>query len=58
MKESNSIISKINELREKPFFDAIIRSRDWHPSNDVSFWSNHPRKILYDKVVVYETQRE
>ena len=55
VKGSNQIISKINELREKPFFDVIARSRDWHPSNHVSFCSNHPGKILFDKIIVPET---
>ena len=55
VKESNEIIKKINELRDKDFFDIIVRSRDWHPSNHVSFCSNHPGKILFDKIVVPET---
>lgn len=38
---SLEIIPVINKLREDPAFDIIVRSRDYHPADHVSFAANH-----------------
>lgn len=37
------------------FFDYVIRSRDWHPKNHVSFHSNNFGTNLFDNVVIEKT---
>ena len=54
---SLDIIALINSLRDKNF-DYIIRTRDWHPANHVSFGVNHPGKAMFDLITVPETGRE
>ena len=41
---SLSIIPLINLLREMSCFDLIVRTRDWHPPDHVSFGDNYPGK--------------
>lgn len=55
--DSLSIIPLINYLRGKNF-DHIIRTRDWHPADHISFGPNHPGKALFELIVVPETGRE
>lgn len=55
---SLEIISFINHLRETNMFDLIVRSRDWHPQDHVSFVDNHPGEELFSKIVVEATGRE
>ena len=52
------IIAPINELREKPCWDVIVRSRDWHQADHVSFCENHPGQELFSKIIVEETGRD
>ena len=52
------LVAPINALRERPCFDVIVRSRDWHPTDHVSFAENHPGKELFTKIVVDETGRD
>ena len=41
VKDGNAVIPLINELREKRHFDVTVFTQDWHPSNHISFASNH-----------------
>jgi nicotinamidase/pyrazinamidase len=54
---SLEIIPLINSLRSKTF-DCIIRTRDWHPADHISFGPNHPGKSLFELITVPETGRE
>lgn len=56
--DSLEILSLINHLRETNLFDLIVRTRDWHPQDHVSFVENHPGKELFTKIVVEETGRD
>ena len=53
---SLEIIPLVNQLRDK--FDIVIRTRDWHPADHVSFGANHPGKDLFSLIVVPETGKE
>ena len=55
--EGDSIVQGINELRAKPW-SLVVRSRDWHPENHVSFCANHPGKEMFTQIVVEETGRD
>lgn len=55
---SLDIIPLINSLRENSTFDLIVTTRDWHPSDHVSFGANHPGKTLFELIVVPETGRD
>ena len=55
---SLEILSLINFLRDSNLFDMIIRSRDWHPKDHVSFVESHPGKDLFSKIVVETTGRD
>ena len=44
---SLDVIPIINKLRENQKFDIILRTRDHHPQDHVSFASNHPDKPLF-----------
>jgi len=49
---ANKIIPKINALRELKIFDLIILSRDWHPSDHISFCKNHPGRDLFSSIQI------
>ena len=53
---SLEIIPTVNQLREK--FDIVVRTRDWHPADHVSFHANHPGKQLFELITVPETGRD
>jgi len=40
------------KLRELKFFDLIILSRDWHPSDHISFCKNHPGRELFSTIQI------
>ena len=44
----DNVIPVINQIQ--PIFDTIIATRDWHPSNHVSFAVTHPGKNVYDVI--------
>ena len=50
VKEGDKIITLINEMMDN--YDHIIATKDWHPSNHVSFASNHPGKEIGDIIKV------
>ena len=47
VKGSLDIIPVINKLREDPIFDVIVRTRDYHAADHVSFAENHPGEELF-----------
>ena len=55
---SLEIIPVINQLRQNPKFECVVRTRDWHPQDHVSFASNHPGKDLFTMITVPETGRQ
>ena len=40
------------KLRELKIFDLIILSRDWHPSDHISFCKNHPGRELFSTIQI------
>ena len=50
VKDGDKIITLINEMMDN--YDHIIATKDWHPSNHVSFASNHPGKIIGDIIKI------
>ena len=40
------------EFRELKIFDLIILSRDWHPSDHISFCKNHPGRELFSTIQI------
>ena len=55
---SLDVIPLVNTLRTMPMFDYIIKTRDWHAQDHVSFCSNHPGKELFSLITVEETGRD
>ncbi|MCX7982437.1 MAG: bifunctional nicotinamidase/pyrazinamidase [Syntrophales bacterium] len=46
----DEIVESINGIVDK--FDLVVATQDWHPSNHLSFASNHPGKKPFDKVTL------
>jgi nicotinamidase/pyrazinamidase len=44
----DEIIDVVNKLQ--PFFDLVIATQDWHPSNHKSFASQHEGKAVFDVI--------
>ncbi|MFX1363297.1 MAG: bifunctional nicotinamidase/pyrazinamidase [Promethearchaeota archaeon] len=44
VEEGDSIINGINDVIEFFVDSTVVHSQDWHPSNHLSFASNHPNK--------------
>ena len=55
--ESEEIIPIINDLRGSTNWDFIVRTQDWHQSNDFSFAVNHPSHKLFEEIKIPETGR-
>src|SRR5690348_3140577 len=47
----DEVIPIANNLMD--MFDLVIATKDWHPSNHMSFASNHKNKKIGDKVNVH-----
>ena len=47
---ADEIIPLVNQLQS--FFDLVVATQDWHPSNHTSFASNHPGKEPFDQIVL------
>ncbi|MFD2550723.1 bifunctional nicotinamidase/pyrazinamidase [Bizionia sediminis] len=47
----DAIVPVINAIQHK--FDLVVASQDWHPSNHVSFASNHPNKAEFDEIEIF-----
>ena len=46
--DGNRIIPIVNQIM--PLFNHVVLTQDWHPTNHVSFASNHPEKSPYDTI--------
>jgi nicotinamidase/pyrazinamidase len=46
--KGDEIIPVINRVQQE--FELVIATQDWHPSNHISFASNHPDKRPFDKI--------
>jgi len=47
---SEGIIPIINRLQDK--FELVIATQDWHPSNHMSFASNHKGRKPFDEIIL------
>lgn len=50
--DGEKIIPTINKLMASNRFDTIIATQDWHPSDHISFASNHSGKKPFDVIQV------
>lgn len=50
VENGDKIIPQINFVQDH--FDIIVATQDWHPSNHVSFASNHKGKEILDVVTL------
>src|SRR5690554_2591498 len=48
--EGDKIVPVINSIQNE--FDLVVATQDWHPQNHISFASNHPRKAVFDEILV------
>ena len=56
VEDAHEIIPLINQLKnldEK--FDYYFTTRDWHPSNHISFNSSHPGHEMFENIEIEET---
>src|SRR4051812_41223228 len=44
----DEIIDVVNKLQ--PYFDLVVATQDWHPSNHKSFASQHEGKEVFDVI--------
>lgn len=44
----DEIIDVVNKLQ--PYFDLVVATQDWHPSNHKSFASQHEGKDVFEKI--------
>lgn len=47
---SDEIIPIVNNIQQ--YFDLVVATQDWHPSNHKSFASNHPGKKPFEEIEV------
>ena len=50
--ECQAMIQIVNKLRDKPVFDHVFKTRDWHPKDHISFQSNNPGAELFDNFLI------
>ncbi|KYR00003.1 nicotinamidase [Tieghemostelium lacteum] len=50
--DANEILQPINSLRDKLKFDLVVLSQDYHPSNHISFASNHTGEKLFSTITL------
>ncbi len=48
--DADKTASSINSIL--PYFNKVIATKDWHPTEHISFISNHPAKNVFDKIRV------
>jgi nicotinamidase/pyrazinamidase len=46
--DGERVVPAINRIAEK--FESVMLTQDWHPSDHVSFASNHPHRRPYDTI--------
>jgi nicotinamidase/pyrazinamidase len=49
--DGDLIVPVINRLQEH--FDLVAATQDWHPKNHVSFASNHPNEMPFNKIDIH-----
>ncbi|NIK90927.1 bifunctional nicotinamidase/pyrazinamidase [Mangrovimonas sp. CR14] len=49
--EGDTIITTVNQLQ--PQFDLVVATQDWHPSNHLSFASNHDGLKPFDMIDLF-----
>lgn len=52
VKDGDKIIPIINHLRKTIPFNYVYLTADWHPTDHISFASNHPGKKAFDTVTL------
>lgn len=50
VKQGEEIIPLVNTLQEQ--FELVVATQDWHPSNHLSFASNHPGHKPFEKILL------
>lgn len=50
--KGDEIIPVVNKLQHSDYFDLIIATQDWHPTDHGSFASNHPGKKPFEKTTL------
>ncbi len=50
---ADGIVSPLRELMNSGCFDLIVAAHDWHPSDHVSFASNHPGRMPMETIELY-----
>lgn len=55
--DANQLIKPINELMELNW-GTIIASKDWHPSNHISFASNHKNYTVFQEIILKNGQKQ
>lgn len=53
--DATEIIPVINQLKKSKKFDYYFTTRDWHPSDHISFHTSHPGSEVFDTIKVKET---
>lgn len=51
--DGEDIIAPLAQLMDADLFDHVVATQDWHPSNHVSFISQHPDHHPFDLVQLY-----
>jgi nicotinamidase/pyrazinamidase len=49
--DGDQIVPVINQLISSGHYDLVIRTRDWHPENHVSFSDNHKDAVPFSTIV-------
>lgn len=55
VKDADAVIPLANELQA--YFDLVIATKDWHPSDHTSFAPNHSGKKVGDKIMIEGQQQ-
>ena len=55
MPDGDAVVPVINALRAARAWDAVVRTRDWHPANHCSFHANNPGTELFSEIVLKKT---
>ena len=53
--DGDAVVPVINALRATRAWDAVVRTRDWHPANHCSFHANNPGTALFEEIVLPKT---
>ncbi len=53
--DGDGIIPIINGIQH--YFDLVVATQDWHPENHESFASNHPGRVPFEKIELFEMEQ-